>query len=357
MTWQRAGQLSAETQSLLEGTQLSGASLTISSTKANTGSYSFRGPASAAIGIALAATVTTARVAAFQNHNTGLSTSYSQILRLTVGAGELMFVYRESDNTFALRAGYTAGTSTARYPVADVTAGSFNTPNVWRHVAMVANLAQTNGFVSCYIDGVKVLEWTGDTRLYASNSSTPLTAISGAYMLGDAWDTFIYGDDFYLDTWDGSGTLVDAPPSSRRFLPAFPSGAGANTQWTPGGAGANYAAVDEAPPNSETDYVKALSAGLQDTYAFADITVPADYAVRAVIPTVFGRKTDAAVASTLKVLAQNGADQAASAEKSLGTAYGYVWDRFVKQPDGVTDWTEAAVNASEFGIESSGAYA
>jgi hypothetical protein len=357
MTWQRAGQLSAETQSLLEGTQLSGGAVTISGTKANTGSYSFRGPAAGAIGIALSTTVTAARVAAFQNHNTGLGSSYSQILRFTVGSVEIIFAYRENDNTFALRAGYAVGTSTARYPVADVAAGSFNTTNVWRHVAMVANLAQTDGFVTCYIDGVQVLTWAGgDTRIYAANSSTPLTAISGAYMLGDGWDSSIYGDDFYFDTWDGAGVLLDTPPSSRRFLPAFPNGAGAYTQWTPS-AGANYAAVDEAPPNNDTDYVKALSAGLKDAYAFANITVPPDYAVRAVIPTILGRKTDAAVASTLKVLVVNGSDETASVEKTLGTAYGYVWERFTKHPDGVTDWTEANVNASEFGIESSGAYA
>ncbi|HHY54100.1 MAG TPA: hypothetical protein GYA08_01560 [Chloroflexi bacterium] len=89
MAWVRAGQLSAETQSLLEGTQLSGTAVTISNTKANTGNYSFRGPASGAIGIALTNPVKAARVAAFQNHNTGPSTSYSQILRLLCGCLKL----------------------------------------------------------------------------------------------------------------------------------------------------------------------------------------------------------------------------------------------------------------------------
>ena len=118
---------------------------------------------------------------------------------------------------------------------------------------------------------MQVLGWTGDTRVYASNSTTPLTWLSGAYLLGGGWNLSVYGDDFYCDVWEGADAPLMACPSSRRFLPAFPNGAGATAQWTPN-SGANWQAVDEAPPDSETTYVKATVAGLRDSYSSVSYT-------------------------------------------------------------------------------------
>jgi len=354
MTWIRLGQLTAETRSVADVARLAGAAPTASNNKAMTGQYSYRG-SSAAFGLALGAPAVALRCAAFINHNTGLGSALSGVLRFTVGDAEIGWQYRESDNNFLLAAGYASGTATPHYPAPNVLAGGFSTADVWRHVALMAYLAPSGGFVAAWLDGVQVLGWTGDTRVYASNSTTPLTWLSGAYLLGGGWNLSVYGDDFYCDVWEGADAPLMACPSSRRFLPAFPNGAGATAQWTPN-SGANWQAVDEAPPDSETTYVKATVAGLRDSYSFSDIAVPADYTVRAVIPTAFARRTDAAVGSTLKLVSKKDAAVSQSAEKVLPVAYNHVWERFPTQPDG-SPWDEAAVNASEFGIESSGVYA
>ena len=73
-------------------------------------------------------------------------------------------------------------------------------------------------------------------------------------------------------------------------------------------------------------------------------------------PHLIATATDAAVASTLQVVARNGANATVSAAKTLTTAYSYVLERFETQPN-ASPWTEAAINASEFGMDSSGVYA
>jgi hypothetical protein len=297
-------------------------------------------------------------------HNSATSGNIPPIIGMMVDGASLVFRFNPTNNDVTLVAGYVIGTSTVQIAVTQNVPVLANV-NTWRHVAMIANIAATDGFASLYVDGVKVAEWTGDTRLYRSGESTPRTAITGIYAAGTGlnwpgagshnWGLHVYVDDFYADFWDGVGTLVNAPPPTRRFLAAFPNGAGSSTQWTPS-TGSNWQNVDEAPPNDETDFNRAQAPNLLDLYAFSDVTVPLDHAVRAVIPIAYARKSDAGVDSQVRVVAKTGANIVKSDAKALPTSYGYVWERWTTQADGASAWTEAAVNAAEFGVESAGTF-
>lgn len=364
MAWIRAGQLSAETQSLADVDGLTGTTgATISNTEKYTGGYSYRfSGTSRPIGIANL-NHATVRVGMFFRHNGITGTGFAPIIGMMVDGCPVVWGLNLSTGEVTLRAGWVYNTSTVRFPVT-VTSGAIGAINTWYAIGMSANFATSGGFVSLWVNGQQIAEWTGDTQVYRSGQSIARTLVTGVYAVGtptnwmtgtSSWSGFTYTDDLYVDVWDGVGDLVDAPPPSRRFLAVFPQGAGANTQWTPS-AGANWAAVDEAPPNDETDYVRALTAGLRDTYDFAAVTVLAEHQVRAVIPLIYARKSDAGVNSQLKVAAKRGANTVLSDAKNLPMSYGYVWERWATQPDGVTAWDETAVNDSEFGFESAGAF-
>jgi hypothetical protein len=365
MTWKRARQLSAETQSLADVVGLTGSTgATISATEKYTGGYSYRFFGSGQpLGIA-GLSHTAARAGMFFRHNGITGTGFAPIIGMMVDGAPVVWGLNLLTSEITLRAGWISNTSTVHFPLT-VTSTIIAANNQWYSIGMTANFAAENGFVTLWANGQQVATWAGDTRVYRSGQTTPRTQITGCYAVGgpsnwmtgtSSWSSATYTDDFYVDVWDGVGNLIDAPPPSRRFLAVFPNRAGSTTQWTAVGAEANWAAVDEAPPNNDTDYVRAAAGGLLDTYDFAAVSVPADHAIRAVIPMAYVRKSDAGIDSRLRLVVGMGSNIVKSDAKALTVGYEYVWERWETQPNSMTPWSESAVNDAEFGIESAGEF-
>lgn len=361
MSWVRFGQLSAEGQSLADVAGLGGAGYTVSNTAAYTGSWSYRtSSTNAPLGFAGAFGVA-ARCGLYFRHNGQLS--LAPLIGFLVDGTSLLFRFNTGNNDLSLRAGYVANSSTLR-TVLTVNAPVLSTVNTWLHIGMLAYIAETNGFVSLYANGIQIATWTGDTRLYRANETTPRTAITGIYAAGSlsnwpgggsgTWSNYVYIDDFYADRWTGESAPADMAPPSRRFLVAFPIGAGNSAQWTPN-TGSNWQALSQAPPDDDTTYNRATQAGLIDLVEMSNIVVPPEWTVRAVIPTLYVKKTDAGVDSQVKLKIQNDAGTLTSNAKPLPITYGYVWERFTVQADG-TPWNEATVNVTQMGYESAGDY-
>jgi hypothetical protein len=364
MTWQRFAQLSAETQSLADVDGLTGATgAVISTTQKYTGDYSYRfSGTSRPLGVTGIAH-TAARTAMFFRHNGIAGNDFAPFIGMMVDGCPVVWGLNLTTGEIALRAGWVQNTFTVRFPVT-VTTAAIGAINQWYAIGMTANLASANGFVTLYVDGQPITSWTGDTRVYRSTEGAARTTIAGCYAVGtptnwmsgaSTWLGYTYTDDLYVDVWDGAGLLADAPPPSRRFLAIFPNGAGSVTQWTPS-AGANWQNVDDAPPNNETDYNKALAPSLLDLYTFADVTLPADHAIRAVIPTAYARKSDAGVNSQAKLAAKAGGATVTGTAQNLPLSYNYIWERWETQPGGATPWNETAINNAEFGVESAGTF-
>lgn len=364
MAWVRFAQLSAETQSLADVDGLTGVTgANISSTEKYTGNYSYRfHGTSRPLGVTGIAH-TSVRCGLFFRHNGIAGSDFAPIIGMMVDGAPVVWGVKLTTGEITLRAGWVSGSSTVRYPVT-ITSAAVGAINHWYAIGMVANFAAANGFVTLYVDGLVAATWEGDTRVYRSLESSARTTIIGCYAVGtptnwmggvSSWLGYTYTDDFYVDVWDGVGQIENASPPSRRFLAIFPNGAGSSTQWTPS-TGSNWQNVDEAPPNDETDYNKALAPNLLDLYTFADLTLPADHAVRAVIPMAYARKSDAGADSQAKVAAKVGANTAKSSAKNLPTAYNFLWERWETQPDGATAWNESAINNAEFGVESAGTF-
>ncbi len=360
MSWTRAGQLSAETRSLADVSGLTGPTgATISSAEKYTGNYSYRFSGdSQPIGIA-GLNATAARAHLFFRHNGIWGSGFAPLVGMLVDGAPVVWGLDLFTAEIRLRAGWVSGSSTVRFPVT-VTSAAITATARWYSVGMTAFFDE-NGFVSLWVDGLLAATWEGDTRVFRSGQTTARTTITGCYALGTPsgwmtglgiWSNYAYVDDFYVDVWGGSSRPTDAAPPSRRFLAAFPNGPGGIAQWTPVG-GANWQNVAEAPPDNDATYNRATDAGSVDMVNLANIAVPPDWAVRAVIPMVYARKTDASVDSRIRVLVNNDAGALVGAARPLPTFYGYVWERWAAQADG-SAWTEATVNTALMGYESAG---
>jgi len=350
MAWVRAGQVSAETQSLAEyaiDTSIGGGAPNPSNAAAYTGNWSVRisggsgnpsYPSPAGLAFAAANSV---RLSFLLRHN-GTLGSIARLIRIR--ATSLLAEVQVDNSNLTL---FVGGTQRSQV---SVSTANFNRFNMWMHIGFV--YSNSAGFASMYIDGTQALTYSG-----IMPTENPTAAYAGGGTTGfNGWAAAAYWDDLFVDVWDNIGTLVDAPPPIRRFLAVFPNGVGSSAQWTPVGSASNWQNVDEAPPNNETDYNRAQAPNLLDLYAFGDVTVPTDHAVRAVIATAYARKSDAGVDSQARVAAKTGANTVKSDGKVLPVSYGYVWERWEMQPDGMTPWSEAAVNSAEFGIESAGTF-
>lgn len=109
----------------------------------------------------------------------------------------------------------------------------------------------------------------------------------------------------------------------------------------------NYQSIDETPP-SDTDYIYSSVNASQGMYTLTnwDSTAKIPQFLmgwwRAWKPT--------ADAQAIKLLTKSGASSTASATQELTTYAQYLNQLYTKAPDG-TDWTDAAIDALEMGIE------
>lgn len=206
--------------------------------------------------------------------------------------------------------------------------------------------------------GIAVVRIDGTTMINLSATDTKNTAnayATGVY-LGDT-----SGNHFPIDTIDdvyvlnGVDSGVAGAPNNDflgdcRVEARLPSGNGNSSQMvgSDGNSVDNYLLVDEATPNSDTDYVESGTVGNKDTYTFQDLT-PTSGTVYGVTAMPYARKTDAGV-RTIKSIARLSGVETDGPEKTLATTYQYLDDIRESKPGG-GQWTIADFNSAEFGAK------
>lgn len=326
------GQITGELRDVREWTMVGQTAPTISNTKAMTGTYSIRmiGSTQAMVGLTFSEQ-NNIRCGVWLNHN-GVSsyvTAAPVVTLRTLSAIVAQFVWNGTNgNVELLINGNIVDSKSA--PTAGITA-----TDQWMHIGMIF---LANNVCSVYLNGLKILSYLA-----------PNITISEAYCGGVRWNQYAYFDDFYVD---GDISIDEAPPPDR-FLFSLASGAGGSADWSPVGAANNYECVNDAVPNNDTDYVIANAADLVDLYATANVTLPTDYKVTSVLPIALARAM--AAGPTLRLAASDGSNTTICSERTIGTSYAYVWESLNLAPDG-GEWTEAKINAAQFGFKSAGSY-
>lgn len=341
MTVTRLGQLTAELQTLDDVIVLGVSGPTISSTKARTGTYSYQfSTATYPAGLSIPVT-THLRAGYWLNHN-GVVSDDKVLVYIWQAESDIQYSWISWDPDAGDLLLYIRGVLEDSVSAASV---GFNTLDTWMHCGLHVHTG-ASASVSFYLNGVRVLHYEG------SGAGSDVSAL---YFCGDTdlifkWNDYAYVDDFYVD--ELSADELDTAPPSKRFLFALVNAAGANAEFTPVGAGSNYQAVDDSSgPDDDSTYNKALDPSLKDTFNTSDITVPADYVIRAAIPVAIAKKTDAGGDQALKLHMFDGATYDSSDPMILTTSYSTIWERFPLQPDDSV-WNETDFNAMQAGYES-----
>lgn len=255
------------------------------------------------------------------------------LVRFNNSAGNRQFtIGLKADGSFVVAAGATLTSPLATSATGLVTSSS------WFYLECEFVLSDTVGECRLYINGAKVIDISGvDTK----GSTTTVVDELRFGMVGTGGGGLIV-DDFYL-------TNTAARLGESRIVTLVPTSDTADKDWGRSTGSDNYALVDEAPFNSDTDYLTSSTVGDLDYYGLSNLTYD-PVSIHAVQTSIIARKDDAASRSVRSKL-KSGATVANGADLGLSASYIQRQDLYVTDPATGAAWTRSAVDALVVGIE------
>jgi hypothetical protein len=211
--------------------------------------------------------------------------------------------------------------------------------NSWGYVEAQVKVDPTVGSVIVKYNGVTVINFSGNTK---SGGTSSLIDTFQLYFDGGQKITV---DDMYVLNDIGS-TPHNTFLGDSRVAAVVPNAAGSSTNFTPS-SGANYAAVDEAPP-SGADYVQASTSGSKDLYGMSDISNATS--IYGVQTNILATKTDSGDVSIYPLM-KVGASEYRGPSLPMTASWQMAHDLRQTNPSTSSLWTESDVNGFESGVE------
>lgn len=207
-------------------------------------------------------------------------------------------------------------------------------------IELEMTIATSGAIAKVWLNGNQVLNLSGLNTQSTGNASCNQVQIGDS---GFGHSTGLYTD--YLRVWDSSGSTQNAPIGiDRQCVTKLPSGAGANTSWTPNGLGSNYQCVSVIPPNA-SDYVSANGTNVIDDYAMpvAGLTT----APSQVVVMSYYFKDDSATRTYTNGVLSSGVAAVGSTSTANSSAT-WVQNCISLDPNTGLVWTAAGADAAHF---------
>lgn len=253
------------------------------------------------------------------------NTPSSEAIELTVNADNgIIRLYRGNQTTLL-------ASSTALFP-----------PSVWHHIEVKATIADSGGNVEIRMNGVTIINYTGDTR--ASTSGT--AGLDRIMLAGSSSSAGGFDDLYILDT---TGSVANTFLGDCRIISLAPT-SDSSVQFTRSTGASNYLCIDEGKQNSDTDYVESSTIGHKDVYGYADLSasVAQVYGVQAL---TWMKKTDAASRTVRSLVVSGGVTTNGTTTGLTTGTYGPVPAITSLDPATSAQWTAIAVNSATAGFE------
>jgi hypothetical protein len=223
------------------------------------------------------------------------------------------------------------------------------TADVWKYVELKVLIDNTTlGTVEVRVDGVTVASATGlDTR----NGGTTDT-VNAVQFSSSASQTVRYDDVYICDTTtairnDFLGdtqcdvVLADGDGATSAFDTTFPAS-----------PTTHYTKVDEATPNDDTDYNETPTNADVDLFTYAALpAIAGSSSVKGVKVAIMAKKNDAGACNIRAVARPVSINRNGPTSFPLQVDYDYKQEIWAQNPETSADWTDALINASEFGVE------
>ena len=203
----------------------------------------------------------------------------------------------------------------------------------WHHYKAYMYIANSGGRLKLDMDGVTILDYTGDTEAGSDGVINNVRFQTFA-------DTYAYVDDLILDTATNWGDI--------RFNGLTPS-SDVSVAWTPSTGATNYNLVDEVP-YSDADYVETATDAIQDIYGLTDWTGTNKTPEMTVL---WARALKTTVdTQQLKLIVKSGSTTDVGSAQEIFSTAGYIHRVDLTDPDTGTAWTDSGIDAMQVGMES-----
>jgi len=211
--------------------------------------------------------------------------------------------------------------------------------DAWHYIELKVVIDSVAGSWELRVDGVESASGSG------VNTGTAASAIDFEL---DYYDQYI--DDVYICDGDGTANNDFIGPAFVEGL--LPTSDGNSSDWTPSSGTDNYVLIDENPSDLDgTDNVSTTTQDAKDTYGYADLTSSPDL-IRGLQVNTDARKLTVANQDLANVTRSGTTESDSVAETVTDeTDFKTVVAVFEQDPDTSAAWTQAGVNAAEFGIK------
>jgi hypothetical protein len=218
------------------------------------------------------------------------------------------------------------------------------TANQWYYIEAQVSVRDTLGVGIIRVNEQEVVNFSGDTKSPIAASST-----IQFFRLQMPFGSKMEVDDIYIA--DNQGSENNDFLGDIRIDAIHPNGAGNYSQFTPS-AGNNYECVGETELD-ESDYVSHLTTGEKDSYTYG--SVPTDLDDAGIIGLQIrnnAQRTAAATNIKIDPFIRTGSTDYSQTAYDLPDAIGMVeTDIIIDDPSDSNPWTQARINACEFGME------
>ena len=227
--------------------------------------------------------------------------------------------------------------------------------STWRHIRLRFAGDNSTGIVQIWVDGSLEVNLTSTDTL---SDGSPTGDGLDCFQMRGGFGATSRIDDIII--WDEEGSdfaYSGALPDGDFYIQTLrPNGNGNRTNFSTGGAGSTNAGrvdTDEVVTQigSETTYVESTTAGQDDLYTFTDLTGVERNAYYACVAVARMRNPGFSTDQTARLLCRSDTTEENGTARTLRGAHRVFKHAYFSDPDGGGDWTEAQINAAEFGVE------
>jgi len=252
-----------------------------------------------------------------------LASGNVQIITLYLAGSEQCNIYIYVDGSIAIRRSTT---------VLEVSAAGIVPFSAWFHLESAITV-DNSGSWDIYLNGIRVLNNSGDTQLQASPETT------GYRIYGVCNFTDVYLADDSLKGDSGIDTLLPAADGA------------AHTDFTAQGDTNKHDCIDDPGDiDGDTTYIHESTVNNAYTCTLDDLSTKAGSTIHSVAINSCCRKDDAGTRKFKPLMYINGSDYYGT-EVSLNDSYKVHQECFSVNPDDSAAWEEADIDGSEWGSE------
>ena len=213
----------------------------------------------------------------------------------------------------------------------------------WYYIELRVFIDDSAGQFEVRVNGTTEINLTGvDTKSQSFDYSS-VVALMGGNPSNTIYKVY---DDFYIRTSSSSSAEAGGFLGDVKIKPYYPNGDGTYTAMTCSTGSTHYTLVDETAPNT-SDYVSSSTALQKDSYNFQDASETGS--IKAVQLSAYCYKMDAGFRG-IDVFCKSSGTESFATSLPLSTTAKFAQKVWEQDPNTSADWSQANLNAAEFGV-------